>query len=206
MLTVSEIFYSLQGESTYAGLPCVFIRLSGCNLDCSYCDTRYAFEGGEELSVRDIAERVKAFSCNLIELTGGEPLCQPEAIQLMQDLLKDGYKVLLETNGSIDISAVPLDVIRIVDVKLPGSGCFGSFDLANLNYLTKRDELKFVISDREDYQAAVKFIGMHELAGTALLFSAVVGRLAPAQLARWILEDKLPVRLQIQLHKILDIR
>jgi len=206
MLTVSEIFYSLQGESTYAGLPCVFIRLSGCNLDCSYCDTRYAFEGGEELSVRDIAERVKAFSCNLIELTGGEPLCQPEAIQLMQDLLEDGYKVLLETNGSIDISAVPLDVIRIVDVKLPGSGCFGSFDLANLNYLTKQDELKFVISDREDYQAAVKFIGMHELAGTALLFSAVVGRLAPAQLARWILEDKLPVRLQIQLHKILDIR
>lgn len=206
MLSVCEIFYSLQGESSFAGLPCIFIRLSGCNLSCSYCDTRYALDEGYEMEVGEILTRIKEYPCTLVELTGGEPLCQSEAIKLMDKLLEKGYRVLLETNGSIDIAEVPSEVIKIVDVKLPGSGCWGSFDPANLDFLECWDELKFVISSREDYDTAVSFIDEHALWERDLLFSPVTDRLNPALLAEWILAEGRQIRMQLQLHKLLNIQ
>jgi len=206
MLKVNEIFYSLQGESTFAGKPCIFIRLSGCNLSCSYCDTRYALDEGYEMEVGEILAKVESYPCELVEITGGEPLCQPESIKLMDKLLAQNYNVLLETNGSIDLADVPDEVIKIVDVKLPGSGCWGSFIWDNLDFLECWDELKFVISDREDYVAAVGFLDEHDLWQHEVLFSPVSDRLAPSLLAEWILKDALQVRLQLQLHKLLDIK
>ena len=206
MLKVNEIFYSLQGESTFAGKPCIFIRLSGCNLSCSYCDTRYALDEGYEMEVGEILAKVESYPCELVEITGGEPLCQPESIKLMDKLLAQNYNVLLETNGSIDLADVPDEVIKIVDVKLPGSGCWGCFFLENLDFLECWDELKFVISNPEDYVAAVRFLDEHDLWGHEVLFSPVTDRLAPSLLAEWILKDALQVRLQLQLHKLLDIK
>jgi len=206
MLKVNEIFYSLQGESTFAGKPCIFIRLSGCNLSCSYCDTRYALDEGYEMEVGEILAKVESYPCELVEITGGEPLCQPESIKLMDKLLAQNYNVLLETNGSIDLADVPDEVIKIVDVKLPGSGCWGSFFRDNLDFLECWDELKFVISSREDYVAAVGFLDEHDLWEHEVLFSPVTDRLAPSLLAEWILKDALQVRLQLQLHKLLDIK
>lgn len=206
MLRVCEIFYSLQGESSFAGRPCIFVRLSGCNLCCSYCDTRYALDEGYEMDVGEILAKVKSYPCSLVEITGGEPLCQPESIKLMDKLLARDYNVLLETNGSLDLAEVPDDVIKIVDVKLPGSGCWGSFYKGNLDFLECLDELKFVMSGREDYDAAKGFLEEHDLWEHDILFSPVTERLEPSQLAAWILEDALKVRMQLQLHKLLQIK
>lgn len=205
MLQVIEIFASLQGESSFAGFPCVFIRLSGCNLRCSYCDTTYAFEGGEWLSVEQILSEVEKFNIPLVELTGGEPLCQKESIQLMQVLIDSGYRVLLETNGSLSIADVPQEVIRIIDYKLKGSGESGSFAEVNYELLKSGDEIKFVISDRADYLEAKRWVESRGREGFNLLFSPVSKRLKPELLAKWILEDALAVRFQIQLHKVLGI-
>lgn len=205
MLQVIEIFASLQGESSYAGRPCVFIRLSGCNLRCNYCDTSYAFEGGEWLSVEQILSEVKKHNIPLVEVTGGEPLCQNESIQLMQALVDSGYQVLLETNGSLSIAEVPAGVVRIIDYKLKGSGEGGSFNEANFQLLREGDEIKFVISDREDYLEAKQWVEARGREGLNLLFSPVSERLKPELLASWILEDALAVRFQIQLHKVLGI-
>ncbi len=205
MLQVIEIFASLQGESSYAGRPCVFIRLSGCNLRCNYCDTSYAFEGGEWLSVEQILSEVKKHNIPLVEVTGGEPLCQNESIQLMQALVDNGYQVLLETNGSLSIAEVPAGVVRIIDYKLKGSGEGGSFAEANYQLLREGDEVKFVISDRADYLEAKQWVEARGREGLSLLFSPVSERLKPALLASWILEDALAVRFQIQLHKVLGI-
>lgn len=200
-----EIFASLQGESSYAGLPCVFIRLSGCNLRCSYCDTGYAFEGGEWLSIEQVLAEVKKHNIPLVEVTGGEPLCQKQSIPLMQALVESGYKVLLETNGSLSIADVPPEVVRIIDYKLEGSGEGGSFAEGNYQLLREGDEIKFVISDRADYLEAKEWAEARGREGLNLLFSPVSERLKPELLAGWILEDALAVRFQIQLHKVLGI-
>ncbi|NLO11008.1 MAG: radical SAM protein [Candidatus Cloacimonetes bacterium] len=206
MLKIAEIFHSLQGESTYAGLPCIFIRLSGCNLNCSYCDTGYALGEGTEWSVEQILDKIRQYQCNLVELTGGEPLCQTEAIQLLQRLCDEGYTVLLETNGSISVAEVPPEVIKIIDVKLPSSGYGESFLTENLRYLQTHDQIKFVMGDKRDYETAKDFIAQHGLKGGNILFSPVSDKLKAGKLAEWVLQDSLDVRLQIQLHKILDIK
>lgn len=206
MLKVSEIFFSLQGESTHAGRPCIFIRLSGCNLECRYCDTRYALDEGKEMEMHQILTEINQYPCRLVEITGGEPLCQPASIKLMQRLLEQGYQVLLETNGSLRLDAVPKEVARIVDVKLSGSGHSGCFLLENLKLMQSHDEIKFVILDRQDYLEAVDFVKKHILSGGKILFSPVSDTLAPTLLAQWILEDGLDVRFQLQLHKVLGVR
>jgi len=204
VLRVNEIFHSIQGESTRAGCPCVFVRLTGCNLRCVWCDTAYAFHEGREMSVEEIIREVERYRCPLVELTGGEPLLQPEAIPLMGELLRRGQSVLLETGGSLSLEGVPEGVVRIVDVKCPGSGEAQRNHWANLTLLDGRDELKFVLADREDYVWAARQVRDRGLATRcAVLFSPVHARLNPADLARWVLEDGLPVRVQIQLHKIL---
>ncbi len=204
MLQVSEIFHSIQGESTHAGRPCVIVRLSGCNLRCAWCDTRYAFHDGRPMSVDEVLGEVARHGCDLVELTGGEPLLQPEATPLLGALLARGYGVLLETGGSLPIEDVPEGVVRIVDVKCPGSGEVLGNRWENLDHLRERDELKFVISGRQDYLWAADQVRERRLASRcAVLFSPVHGALDPAELAGWILEDRLPVRLQIQVHKVL---
>jgi 7-carboxy-7-deazaguanine synthase len=204
MLRVTEIFHSIQGESTRAGHPCVFVRLTGCNLRCRWCDTEYAFHGGAEMSVERVVEQVDAYGCRLVEVTGGEPLLQPEVLPLMRELLARGYEVLLETGGSRPIEVVPHGVRRIVDVKCPGSGECERNRWENLQHLREGDELKFVIADRADYEWARSQVAARGLTGRCpLLFSPVHGSLEPGTLARWVLEDRLPVQVQIQLHKIL---
>jgi 7-carboxy-7-deazaguanine synthase len=204
VLRVNEIFHSIQGESTHAGRPCVFIRLTGCNLRCVWCDTAYAFHEGEALSLDQIVQRVAAFGCDLVELTGGEPLLQPEAIDLMSVLLSRGHEVLLETGGSLPIEAVPEGVRRIVDLKCPGSGETDRNRWENLDALRPGDELKFVIADRADYEWAAGVLRARALHRKAtVLFSAVHDRLPSGDLARWVLDDGLPVRLQVQMHKVL---
>jgi len=203
-LAVSELFYSIQGESTFAGLPCLFIRLAGCNLRCNYCDARYTYEEkGDEKTIATLLSFVDATPGLPVEITGGEPLLQPDTILLMRELLPRGRTVLLETNGSLPLSAVPAEVIKIVDVKCPDSGMHNHLLLENLAALQPHDELKFVLSSRRDYDYAVSFIETHRLLGRKLLFSPVTGRLQPAELASWLLADRLAVRLQLQLHKIL---
>lgn len=201
-LDVIEIFRSLQGESTYAGLPCVFIRLAGCNLDCPWCDTRYSHAPGETMTVADAVARIgRLQSDGLVEVTGGEPLLQ-EAVYPLFEALIPGYTVLLETNGSVPLDRVPADVIKIVDVKCPSS--LGTFHIDNLRHLRPgRDEVKFVLADRIDYDFAVRFAGAHLPAGLTILFSAVPDLLSHETLAGWMLEDRLPYRLQAQLHKII---
>ena len=204
-LKVNEIFYSIQGESTYAGWPCVFVRLTGCNLRCSYCDTVYAYEEGENKTVATILEEVQKFRCKLVEVTGGEPLIQEETPILVKSLLTQGYKVLLETNGSLDISMISNQCVKIVDFKCPSSGMSHANNLKNLDYLTNRDEIKFVIGNREDFNYAKKLVGLinkEQCSKKTIHFAPVFNKLKPYELTRWILEEHLPVRLQIQLHKM----
>jgi 7-carboxy-7-deazaguanine synthase len=203
MLTINEIFHSIQGESTHTGRPCVFVRLTACDLRCSWCDTPYAFHEGHKLGVDAVVEQVAGYGCRVVEITGGEPLLQPDVYPLMRRLLDDGYMVLLETGGHRSIENVPEGVIRIVDVKCPASGEHARNHWPNLAMLTSSDEVKFVIQDRGDYEFARSVVGDHRLDGrcAAVLFSPVHGVLDPRTLAEWILEDRLPVRLQLQAHK-----
>jgi 7-carboxy-7-deazaguanine synthase len=204
VLRVNEIFHSIQGESTHAGRPCVFVRLTGCNLRCVWCDTAYAFHEGNSMEVGEIARRVTEYGCRLVEVTGGEPLLQSETIELLRVLLLRGHEVLLETGGSLPIDAVPAGVRRIVDVKCPGSGESDRNLWSNLDELRAGDELKFVIADRADYDWAVGELRARALDARApVLFSAVDEGLRAGELARWVLDDRLPVRVQLQLHKIL---
>jgi len=205
-LMVNEIFYSIQGESSYAGRPCVFVRLTGCNLRCSYCDTKYAYEEGEEIDVDTIVKRLSTYECPLIEITGGEPLIQEETPHLVKRLLEMGYKVLVETNGSLDISQIDYRCVRIVDIKCPLSGEAGQNDLRNLERLTDNDEVKFVLSGREDYEYAKHILSHIKLTPSRMNrvhFSPVLGKIEPKVLAKWILDDYLKVRLHLQLHKII---
>ncbi|REK10199.1 MAG: radical SAM protein [Acidobacteria bacterium] len=203
-LKVSEIFYSLQGESTFAGLPCVLVRLVGCQMRCRWCDTEYAFHGGEWMSLDDVVRRVRELDCPLVELTGGEPLLQPGALPLLERLCDLGLRVLLETGGGLDISPVDPRVHRIVDVKCPGSGEHEANLWSNLDELRGSDEVKFVLADEEDYLFAREVIGRHRLVERCPVhFSVVFGELEPASVAAWILRDRLAVRLQPQLHKLL---
>jgi 7-carboxy-7-deazaguanine synthase len=205
-LQVNEIFYSIQGESTYAGRPCVFVRLTGCNLRCTYCDTRYAYEDGKELEIEDIVDRVSSYACGLVEITGGEPLLQKDTPMLVDRLLEHGRQVLLETNGSRDISIVDSRCVKIVDIKCPSSGQADRNDLNNLGRLAGHDELKFVIGSRDDYEFAK---GVLDSAKDRLPdagrvhFSPVFGLIPPRMLAEWMLKDHLNARLNLQLHKII---
>jgi 7-carboxy-7-deazaguanine synthase len=217
---ITEIFKSIQGEGTRAGLPCIFVRLTGCNLRCTWCDTAYAFDGGQKMTVEDVLDRVAALNRRpdgspswtpLVELTGGEPLLQKEIYPLAEQLLATGYTVMIETSGERFIGELPPEVIRIVDVKCPDSGEPGTFDMRNLTELNQKDEVKFVISSRADYEFARDFTRRHRLEERvhAVLFSPVYedpnGKwqgLQPRELVEWMLEDGLGARLGLQLHKI----
>ena len=203
MLTVNEIFHSIQGESTHAGRPCVFVRLTACDLRCRWCDTPYAFYEGRKMSVDEVVADVASRGCDVVEVTGGEPLLQPDVYPLMQRLLDAGKTVLIETGGHRSIADVPAGVIRIMDVKCPGSGESGKNDWSNLALLTGQDEVKFVIADRADYEFAREVVQREQLIGrvNAVLFSPVHGELDPKILSRWVIEDRLPVRVQLQVHK-----
>ena len=203
MLTINEIFHSIQGESTHAGRPCVFVRLTACDLRCSWCDTPYAFHEGRKMTVDQVVEDVGGFDCPVVEITGGEPLLQPDVYPLMERLLERGHTVMLETGGHRSIAGVPANVIRIVDVKCPGSGEAEKNDWSNLGLLSPSDEVKFVIRDRADYDYARSVVDEHHLVDrcAAVLFSPVHGVLPARDLAAWILEDRLAVRLQLQAHK-----
>ena len=205
MLTVNEIFYSIQGESTRAGRPCVFVRLTACDLRCSWCDTAYAFHEGRKMSIDEVVAAVDRYACPLVEITGGEPLLQDDVYELMDRLLEGGRTVMLETGGHRSVAKVPRAIIKIVDVKCPGSGEADRNDWTNLERLAPHDELKFVIADRADYEFARDAIARHHLASraAAILFSPVHDVLAPKALSEWILDDRLPVRLQLQLHKFI---
>ena len=205
MLKVNEIYYSVQGESTFAGLPCVFVRLTYCNLRCNYCDTEYAFYEGNDMSVSDIIEKVKEYDCKLVEITGGEPLVQmDECLLLMNQLCDEGFEVLIETGGSLSITDIDPRVKIIMDLKCPSSGMEKKNLYENINYLKQNDELKFVIGSREDYDWSINIIQKHQLESKCkILFSVVYGKLEPVQLVNWILEDKLNVRFQLQMHKFI---
>lgn len=203
-LRVSEIFHSLQGESTRVGLPTTFVRLTGCPLRCVWCDTEYAFAGGQVMNIAQVLERVAALGCPTVCVTGGEPLAQKACLPLLTALCDAGYSVSLETSGALDIAGVDPRVSRIVDLKAPGSGEAGRNRWENLECLTPRDELKLVIASEEDYRWAVAMLAGHRLAARCpVLFSPVQGRLSPTLLAEWIIRDRLPVRFQLQLHKLL---
>jgi len=219
-MQVTEIFKSIQGESTYAGLPCVFVRLTGCNLRCSWCDSEYTFSGGHRMSIEEVVEEVEQLSPGrgLVEITGGEPMLQErEVVPLMQRLLDDGYTVLLETSGERPLLRVPKGIVKIVDVKCPNSGEPNTFHMENLETLEPGDEVKFVLSDRTDYEFAREFVGRHHLAVrvNAVLFSPAFSKdasggrdtshclLDPRELAEWMLADNVPARLGLQLHKFI---
>jgi len=203
MLTVFEIYASIQGESTHTGLPCVFVRLAACDLRCAWCDTPYAFTGGRKMSIEEVIAAVDALKIKLVELTGGEPLLQAEAPALMERLIERGYTVLLETGGHIPIDAVPDEVVTIMDVKCPGSGEASKNCWPNIDQLSQRDEVKFVIADRADFDFACGIVSKYHLSDrvAAVLFSPVHGVLPPADLAKWMLETGVPARLQLQSHK-----
>ena len=205
-LKVNEIFYSIQGESSFAGIPCVFIRLTGCNLRCSYCDTKYAFYEGNILTINDIITTVLSYQCHLIEITGGEPLIQKQTPDLVYELLEKGFEVLLETNGTQDISLIDERCIKIVDIKCPSSGAYDKVDLNNLNRLQDKDEIKFVIGNRQDYEYARRILDIKNCKSSrenSVLFSPVFNVMDPRMLTKWILDDHLKVRFQVQLHKII---
>lgn len=203
-LKVNEIFCSIQGESTHVGRPCVFVRLTYCNLRCTYCDTEYAFFEGEERSLDEIVAAVAAWGVELVEVTGGEPLIQRETTELLRRLLAAGHEVLLETSGAWPVETVPDGVRIIMDLKTPGSGMAGRNRWENLDHLDGEDEIKFVVCDRADYEWARGIVGEHDLtARHAILFSPAFDRLEPRELAEWILADRLPVRMQLQLHKLI---
>ena len=203
MLSVNEIFYSIQGESTYAGKPCVFVRLAGCDLRCTWCDTAYAFNEGRRMSVEDVVHQVEGYGSPLVEVTGGEPLLQEDVYPLMERLLDRGRTVLLETGGQIDVSRVPGAVVKVLDVKCPGSGESDKVEWGNIDRLGSRDQVKFVIQDRADYEFARDVATRYALDRrcAAVLFSPVHGVMEAQELSKWILEDRLPVRLQLQIHK-----
>jgi 7-carboxy-7-deazaguanine synthase len=203
VLTVNEIFHSIQGESTFAGEPCVFVRLTACDLRCRWCDTPYAFHEGRKMSIDEVVAQVDAYGCPMVEVTGGEPLLQADVYPLMRRLLDSGKTVLVETGGHRRIAEVPEGVIRVMDIKCPGSGESAKNDWENLGHLTTRDQVKFVIASREDYEYARDLMQrerLNERCG-AVLFSPVHGELSPRHLAEWVLGDRLPVRVQLQMHK-----
>jgi 7-carboxy-7-deazaguanine synthase len=211
MLTINEIFHSIQGESTHAGRPCVFVRLTACDLRCSWCDTAYAFTEGRKMSLDEVMAQVAAFECPLVEITGGEPLLQQAVYPLMARLLAAGHAVMVETGGHISLDRVPAGVVRIMDVKCPGSGEAARNHWPNLDLLTAQDEVKFVIKDRADYEYARDVVARHDLTGRCreVLFSPVHNVLESRDLAAWILADRLQVRLQLQVHKFIwgvDVR
>ncbi len=203
VLTINEIFHSIQGESTHAGRPCVFVRLTACDLRCSWCDTPYAFTEGHKVSIEDVVARVKEYGCPVVEITGGEPLLQKNVYPLMQRLLDEKLTVMLETGGHLSIEQVPRGVVRIMDVKCPGSGESHRNDWSNMDRLVATDEVKFVLKDRADYEFARDVVARYGLIGrvAAVHFSPVHGVLESKQLAEWILSDRLEVRLQLQVHK-----
>ena len=203
LVTINEIFYSVQGESSYAGQPCVFVRLTACDLRCSWCDTPYAFHEGRKRPIEDVVAEVERYGCPLVEVTGGEPLLQDEVYPLMDELLLRGKTVLLETGGHRSTARVPDPVVTILDVKCPGSGEADRMDWENLTRLRRRDEVKFVVKDRADYDYARSIIDRFGLAGraAAIHLSPVHGALDPKTLSEWVLEDRLLVRVQLQLHK-----
>jgi 7-carboxy-7-deazaguanine synthase len=203
MLTINEIFYSIQGESTHAGRPCVFVRLTACDLRCSWCDTPYAFHEGHKMSVDEVVAAVQQHGCPLVEVTGGEPLLQEDVYPLMDRLLADGRTVMLETGGHRPIGRVPSAVVKIVDLKCPGSGESDRNDLSNLDRLEPHDEVKFVVQDRADYEFARDVIARHDLVSrtAAVLISPVHGVLEPRTLSEWMLADRSSARLQLQIHK-----
>lgn len=202
MLRITEIFHSIQGESTHAGRRCAFVRLAGCNLRCTWCDSAYTFTGGERMSTDEVLEKVGSFGCGLVEVTGGEPLAQPECFELVRALCDAGYEVLVETSGSIDIEPVDRRAKLILDVKCPGSGEVERNHWPNLDKLMPHDEVKFVVADRADYEWARELVAGRGLArSNSVLFSPVWGALTLKELAAWIIEDRLSARLQTQLHK-----
>jgi len=206
VLSVCEIFYSIQGESSYAGLPCAFVRLSGCNLSCAWCDTEYARGPGRDMEVGEVVREVVALRCPMVMVTGGEPLLQKETPDLLHALLRREFKVLVETNGSLDIRLAPPACSRIVDMKGPSSGMADKMNMENINHLEVGDELKFVIADRTDYEHARRLVALLDVENSrrhGVLFSPVFGVQNPAELASWILEDHLDARLNLQLHKVL---
>ncbi|HEY1913784.1 MAG TPA: radical SAM protein [Vicinamibacterales bacterium] len=205
MLTVNEIFHSIQGESTHAGRPCVFVRLTACDLRCSWCDTPYAFHEGRKMSIDDVVAVVDGYGCPLVEVTGGEPLLQDDVYPLMERLLADGREVMLETGGHRPIDRVPAAVVKIVDVKCPASGESDKNDWNNLDRLAPHDQVKFVVQDRADYEFARAVIAKHDLISrtAAVLISPVHGVLDAATLSAWMLADRTPARLQLQLHKFI---
>jgi len=203
-LRVTEIFFSLQGETSRVGLPTVFVRLTGCPLRCTYCDTAYAFTGGKNISIGEILKQVAEYSPQYVTVTGGEPLSQKNCLPLLSALCNAGYEVSLETGGAVDIGEVDTRVMRVVDIKTPGSGEAGRNRWDNLSLLTSQDEIKFVLRDEADYQWARQIMRKYYLADKCpVLLSPVHGELNATQLAEWILRDRLPVRLQVQLHKLL---
>jgi 7-carboxy-7-deazaguanine synthase len=204
-LTVNEIYRSIQGESTWAGLPCVFVRLTFCDLRCSYCDTAYAFYEGTKMTLPEIIERVRAFDCPLVEITGGEPLIQRNVLPLMKELCDSGKTVLIETSGAHDISEIDARVHRIMDLKTPGSGESERNRYENIAYLTKRDEVKFVIGSGEDYLWSKQKIAEFDLTNRCgtVLFSPIFGRIDPREIVEWMLQDNLRVRFQLQIHKFI---
>ena len=203
MLTIHEIYLSVQGESTHVGRPCVFVRLTACDLRCRWCDTPYAFTGGTKMTVEQVLAEVEKLRCRLVEITGGEPLLQPETPLLMRRLLDGGYDVLLETGGHRSTQDMPAEVVTILDVKCPASGEHERMDWSNLGRLRPHDEVKFVIKDRTDYEFARDVLRRYDLAtrAAAILFSPVHGVLEPRELAAWVLADNLSVRVQLQVHK-----
>ena len=203
-LTVNEIYRSLQGESTRAGLPCVLVRLAGCNLRCDWCDTQHAWDDGEEMAVDDICRRVAELACPRVLLTGGEPLGQPASLELLRRLCDAGYETSLETNGTLDLADVDDRVHRVIDIKCPTSGAERETCWANVEHLRRHDEVKFVIADRGDYEYAHRAVAEHHLVGRCeVIFSPVLDRLGASELAEWILADRLEVRLGLQLHRII---
>jgi 7-carboxy-7-deazaguanine synthase len=219
-MQITEIYKSLQGESTHAGLACIFVRLTGCNLRCTWCDSEYTFQGGVKMSLEQVTAEVQRLSPSggLVEITGGEPMLQQrDVVPLMQQLLQAGYKVLLETSGERPLDSVPGEVLKIVDVKCPDSGEGDTFDLDNLKSLTRHDEIKFVLSSRKDYEFACDFVATHDLAAkvNAILFSPAFRKdatgardsshclLDPRDLAEWMIADNIPARLGLQLHKFI---
>ncbi len=203
-LRVNEIFVSIQGESTYAGIPCIFIRLTGCNLRCSYCDTVYAHSEGSAMSLEEILNSVRVYEPGNVCITGGEPLLQENISKLINLLKKDHFNVYIETNGSLDIDILPKGIVRIVDIKCPDSGMEQEMDWQNIKRLKNRDEVKFIISSKRDYEWAKRVTEKYKIRDRAtVLFGLVHGKLKPKTIAGWILKDGLDVRLQLQLHKII---
>ena len=203
-LKINEIYYSVQGESTHAGRPCIFIRLTYCNLRCSYCDTEYAFYDGKDMEITDIMSEIKQWDCNLVEVTGGEPLFQKECIDLLNELVNSNYEVMLETGGSLSISDVPKKVVKIVDFKCPSSGMVKKNLWSIVDDLQAHDEVKFVIGNREDFDWAKDRITEYSLDKICtLLFSPTFGEIDPQQIVEWILAENLPVRMQLQMHKMI---